>query len=84
MVIEFLSPVSTRTQVMMYWVKGRMEKGGGHETRAVCEVMVSTVGLGGSGTPVRVSERVRRRGMGGGRGGRKREDYMSILVLLER
>ena len=53
MVVEFSSPVSTRTQVMMYWVKGRMEKGGGHETRAAREVMLSTIGLGGSGTPVR-------------------------------
>ena len=30
-----------------------MEKGGGHETRAPCEVMLSTIGLGERGTPVR-------------------------------
>ena len=53
MVVEFSSPVSTRTQVIMYWVKSKMEKGGGHETRAILEVMLSTIALGGSGTPVR-------------------------------
>ena len=51
----------------MYWVKGRMEKGSGHETRAVREVMVSTIALGGSGTPVRVRGR---RGGSGGKEGR--------------
>ena len=74
MVVEFSSPVSTRTQVMMYWVKGRIEKGGSHETTAVLEVMVSTIGLGGSGTPC---EREREEGKKWGQGregeGRKRE-----------
>ena len=94
MVVEFSSPVSTHTQVMMYWVKGRMEKGGGHETRAVLEVMVSTIALGGSGTPVRgrggkeevgAKERGRvekgREGGGRGRqrGRREGDDYMSQL-----
>ena len=80
--VEFSSPLSTRTQVMTYWVKGRMEKGGGHETRAVREVILSTTGLGGSGTPVRVGGRGRGRRERGRRKEReKKEDYMSILMF---
>ena len=51
-VVELSSPVSTRTQVMLYWIKGKMEKGGSHETIAAREVMLSTMGLGERGTPV--------------------------------
>ena len=46
-----------------------MEKGGGHETRAPREVMLSTIALGGSGTPVRKG----RKGEEEGGRGRKRE-----------
>ena len=82
---------------MMYWVKGRIEKGGGHETTAVLEVMVSTIGLGGSGTPCERGEgggeEVGARKGGGGeeeregggrgrrRGRREGDDYMSQLIL---
>ena len=52
MVVELSSPVSTRTQMMLYWIKGKMEKGGSHETIAAREVMLSTMGLGERGTPV--------------------------------
>ena len=55
--VESDSPVSTSTQVTMYRsrVTGRMEKlkGDSHEMRTPCEVMLATVALGGSGTPVR-------------------------------
>ena len=34
-----------------------MEKGGSHETIAAREVMMSTIALGGSGTPARVGGR---------------------------
>ena len=51
-VVELSSPVSTCTQVMLYWIKGKMEKGGSHKTRAAREVMLSTMGTGERGTPV--------------------------------
>ena len=61
-----------------------MEKGGSHETRAVREVMLTTIALGGSGTPVRGRGREEEReggGRGRQRGRREGEDYMSQLIL---
>ena len=64
-----------------------MEKGGSHETRAPREVMLSTIGLGGSGTPVRMGGREEEEGgreEGGGRERRRRgKEYMSLLEFIQ-
>ena len=52
--VELLSPVSTRTQVTLYWVTGRMETTGTHDTSTSLAVILETVGPSGApGTPVR-------------------------------
>ena len=59
-----------------------MKKEGSHETRAVCEVMLSTVGLGGSGTPVRVGGREEEEGGRKKRegGGGRREGGVHVTI----
>ena len=61
-----------------------MKKEGSHETRAVREVMLSTIGLGGRGTPVRVEGERKKRGeerIERGEEGGENEEYMSLLAI---